>query len=128
VNRISPELRQSVEDRAGSRCEYCGLAQQQEPFFRFHVDHVVARQHGGITALQNLALACHFCNRHKGPNLSSIEPTTGIMVPLFNPRSDVWADHFEQHADMIRGRTPIGRATVALLCMNAANRRALRYQ
>jgi len=126
VNRVSPELRRSVEDRASSRCEYCGLAQQQEPFFRFHVDHVVGRQHGGMTAPQNLALACHFCNRHKGPNLSSIEPTTGIMVPLFNPRSDVWADHFERHADMIHGRTTIGRATVTLLCMNAANRRALR--
>lgn len=126
MNKLSLELRQWVEDRAGGRCEYCRIAQQDEPFFRFHVDHIVARQHGGETVPENLALACHFCNRHKGPNLTSIDPHTGDLVPLFHPRSDVWNEHFECFGDMIRGRTAVGRATATLLCMNAPNRRALR--
>jgi 5-methylcytosine-specific restriction endonuclease McrA len=119
-------MRRWVEDRADRRCEYCGIPQEKEPFFRFHVDHIIARQHGGETTTTNLALACHFCNRHKGPNLSSIDPLTANIEALFNPRSDVWLDHFELAGDKVLGRTPTGRATVSLLRMNAPNRRALR--
>jgi hypothetical protein len=126
VSKLAPELRQMVEVRAMGRCEYCRIAQENEPFFRFHVDHIVARQHGGETVPSNLALACHFCNRHKGPNLTSIDPHGGDLVSLFHPRSDVWADHFERRGDRIEGRTAVGRATVSLLRMNAPNRRALR--
>ena len=126
MSKLTPELRQMVEARANWRCEFCGIAQESEPFFRFHVDHVVARQHGGETVSGNLALACHFCNRHKGPNLASINPLTGELVPLFHPRSDRWTEHFERVEDRIEGRTAVGRATATLLCMNAPNRRALR--
>jgi hypothetical protein len=126
VNKLTPELRQMVEARANWRCEFCGISQENEPFFRFHVDHVVARQHGGETVSGNLALACHFCNRHKGPNLTSIDPLTGGLVPLFHPRSDDWSEHFLRLGDRIEGQTAVGRATASLLCMNAPNRRALR--
>jgi len=126
VNQLAPELRQWVEERAKACCEYCGLAQHDEPFFRFHVDHIVARQHGGETSADNLALACHFCNRHKGPNLTSIDPLTGALTPLFHPRKNLWHDHFERMDDKIQGRTTIGRATTTLPRMNAPNRRALR--
>jgi hypothetical protein len=51
----------------------------------FHVDHVVARQHGGRTDLSNLALACMHCNRHKGPNIAGSDPRTGEIVRLFDP-------------------------------------------
>ena len=115
-----------VEDRANRQCEFCEIHQENEPFFRFHVDHVIARQHGGETVSGNLALACHFCNRHKGPNLASIDPSSGDLVSLFHPRSDVWAEHFERLGDRIEGRTAVGRATATLLRMNAPNRRALR--
>jgi 5-methylcytosine-specific restriction endonuclease McrA len=51
--------RREVWSRAGSRCEYCGLPQEADPFLTFHVEHVIAKQHGGRDDLSNLALACH---------------------------------------------------------------------
>jgi hypothetical protein len=37
---------------------------------------------------------------------------------LFHPRQDDWDVHFEWEGSYIRGKTPIGRATVDLLQMN----------
>ncbi len=50
-------LVQEVWHRAGDACEYCQLPQalHAEPH---QIDHIIARQHGGPTALDNLALAC----------------------------------------------------------------------
>jgi 5-methylcytosine-specific restriction endonuclease McrA len=75
-----------VRDRAGQRCEYCRLHQEHEPFYRFHVEHVVASVHGGTDEINNLALACHRCNEKKGTNLSARDPVSGKIVLLFNPR------------------------------------------
>ncbi len=36
--------------------------------------------------VDNLALACLRCNRHKGPNVGSFDPLTGQLTPFFNPR------------------------------------------
>ena len=86
--------RELVRDRAGNRCEYCGAVEGLRARIRFHVEHIVARQHGGGDALENLALACHLCNAHKGPNLSGIDAATERLAPLFHPRRDRWAEHF----------------------------------
>jgi hypothetical protein len=115
-------LRESVRSGAANRCEYCRIHQDAEPMFRFHVEHVIPRQHGGIDDLENLALACGHCNRRKGPNLTAIEPQTGYITPLFNPRSQVWEEHFKLDGGVISGSTPIGRATVLLLQMNSTRR------
>lgn len=119
-------LRQVVHARASNRCEYCGLPQAAEPFFAYHVEHIVARQHGGSDDAENLALACYHCNARKGPNLSALDPESGALVRLFHPRRDRWEEHFELNGIVIVGRTAIGRATVTLLKMNAANHRRLR--
>lgn len=71
---------------------------------------------------------CSFCNAYKGPNLSSVDPLTGRVVPLFNPRQDRWRDHFALGGGEVAGLTPIGRATVRLLNMNAEHRVELRNQ
>jgi FCD domain len=63
---------------------------------------------------------------HKGPNLSGIDQESGALVRLFRPREDKWDDHFERNGVVILGRTSIGRATIGLLTMNAADRRRLR--
>ena len=118
--------RKLVRDRAGDRCEYCRLAQDDEPYYRFHVEHVVPRQHGGGDDPSNLALACHYCNLHKGPNLSGIDPEATLIVALFNPRQSTWAEHFEFRGASIVGLTPTGRATVRLLRMNDPARLQLR--
>jgi 5-methylcytosine-specific restriction endonuclease McrA len=92
---ISSASRRRVVARAGNRCEYCKLLQEDDPWVRFQVEHVLPRQHGGGNDQDNLALACLNCNAHKGPNLAGIDPETGQMERLFNPRKDSWPDHFE---------------------------------
>jgi hypothetical protein len=123
---IDAATRRQVRSRAENRCEYCGLSQEADRFFRFHVEHIVPKQHGGSDDRSNLALACHHCNLHKGPNLAGIDPHTGQMAPLFNPRTQRWEDHFELQGTWIVGRTPIGRATARVLAMNADEHRELR--
>jgi hypothetical protein len=107
----------AVRKRAGHRCEYC-LTAQAVSKFRFWIDHVRAIKHRGPTTLANLALACIFCNRHKGPNVGGIDPLTGRHTRLFNPRTDRWSDHFRCARLEIIGRTAMGRVTVDVLLMN----------
>jgi hypothetical protein len=78
--------------------------------------------------LENLALACYDCNRHKGPNLASVDPQTGQSAFLFNPRRQQWAEHFRLDGAMILPLTPIGRATAALLRFNSPDRVRLRLE
>jgi hypothetical protein len=118
--------RSLVRGRAGGRCEYCGILQAHIPFAAFHVDHIIPRQHGGSDAPENLALACYHCNLHKGPNLSGIDTETGAIVPLFHPRRDLWPEHFAMQDITVVGLTPVGRATVRVLQMNAVDRVELR--
>ena len=113
--------RSQVRARAGDRCEYCRIHQRQY-VLTFHVEHIVARQHGGSDDAANLALACHACNRYKGPNLAGLDPDTGHLTRLFHPRTDAWTTHFVLQAGRILGRTPVGRATVQVLNMNQPER------
>jgi hypothetical protein len=92
----------------------------------FHVEHIVARQHGGDDAPSNLALACNRCNLHKGTNLSSIDPDSGDVVSLFRPRDEVWGEQFFLRGSEIVGLTPAGRTTARLLHMNARRRMQFR--
>lgn len=123
---MQEQLRTIVRQRAGDCCEYCRLPQSALPFIRFHIDHIIAEQHGGSQELSNLALCCSRCNLAKGPNLSGIDSETGQIVTLFHPRNDVWDDHFQQNGVVIIGRTPTGRATVQVLNMNENQRLKLR--
>ena len=107
----------AVRQRARDTCEYCRFPQSGSRL-RFWIDHVVAQQHAGADDLRNLALACGFCNRHKGPNLGGVDPVSGQRAWLFDPRQDVWQEHFEWRGARIEGRTAQGRATVVALAMN----------
>ncbi len=91
------------------------------------IEHIVARKHHGSDDFENLALACFACNNHKGPNLSGIDQDSGEMMRLFNPRIDNWSAEFELIDAEIRGKTPIGRATVDVLAMNLPYRMDLRH-
>ena len=117
--------RQEVRSRVGDLCEYCRLP-QSALYLCFHIEHVIARQHDGGDDLDNLAPACDRCNLYKGPNLSAIDPQSGALVRLFNPRMDEWQRHFRLHDAVIEGFTEIGRATAHLLQMNAEHRVQLR--
>jgi hypothetical protein len=115
-------VRHLVRQRARQRCEYCRIPQDALPWATFHVEHIAARQHGGTDDVENLALACRRCNAYKGPNLASIDPATGAVMRLFNPRIDRWSDHFSLTEHEVFGLTAVGRATVALLNMNDPDR------
>jgi hypothetical protein len=123
---MDPSLREAVRRRAGNACEYCRIPQLATPLISFHVEHIVSRQHGGSDDMGSLALACDRCNAYKGPNLTSVDPETRNLVALFNPRRDIWDHHFVLRGGYISGLTPIGRATVRLLNMNAPRRVELR--
>lgn len=121
-------IRQLVRQRAAHRCEYCRIPQHALTWSRFHIEHIRARQHGGTDDLDNLALACRHCNLHKGPNLTSIDPATNRLVPLFNPRTDNWSEHFMLDELSIAGLTDVGRATAILLNMNDPERMQVRAE
>lgn len=110
-----------VERRAHGRCEYC-RAPQVASAYTFHVEHVVPRCRGGVDHPDNGALSCWSCNSAKAGHLTGTDPETSREEPLFHPRRDAWAEHFELSGDdgglRVLGKTPVGRATVARLRMN----------
>jgi hypothetical protein len=118
---ISASLRRTVEDRARECCEYC-LTPALIALLPHEVDHIIAQKHGGLTQADNLALACTVCNKHKGTDLASIDPSTGEVVSLYHPRRDRWTDHFQLNGAEIVPLTPVGRATARLLQLNRPER------
>ncbi|MGA3017691.1 MAG: HNH endonuclease signature motif containing protein [Bryobacteraceae bacterium] len=122
---MNRDLVREVRQRAQDRCEYCHLSVYVYPL-PFHVDHIIARQHGGQTVLENLALACLHCNRHKGPNIAGTDPDTGEIIRLFHPRVDLWSEHFEWTGAALGGRTEVGRVTIHLLAINDSDFLAMR--
>jgi len=94
AKRAETALERRVRARAGHACEYCRLPQSA---FRFtsSIDHIIAEFHRGKTQLNNLAVACLWCNVFKGTNLSRIDPVSREIVPLFHPRKQAWVEHFQ---------------------------------
>jgi HNH endonuclease len=117
--KISELLQLQVRQRANFLCEFCHACEKWQ-YVKFTVDHSLPLSLGGSDALSNLALACFHCNRQKTNRTDVIDPASGILVPLFHPRQQIWNDHFTWSADGLRilGLTPVGRATVALLELN----------
>jgi 5-methylcytosine-specific restriction endonuclease McrA len=119
-------VREFVRERAGNHCEYCLLKQEHLPFLTFQVEHIIPRKHGGDDPPVNLALACDRCNSHKGTNLTGIDPETGEIVALFNPRQHLWEEHFCLSDVTIVGLAAVGRTTIHVLRMNEERRVRLR--
>ena len=118
---IPAEMRRLVIGRAGRRCEYC-LIHEDDTYFGCEVDHVVSEKHGGLTVVENLAHACLACNRSKGSDLGSILVPAGELIRFFNPRIDVWSDHFSLDGVLIKPLTAIGQVTERILRFNAIER------
>lgn len=118
MSHIPEPLRRYVVERAKRRCEYCGL-HEDDAYFSHEIDHIYAEKHGGETTEDNLCLACVDCNRYKGSDLSSLDPTTGAIEVLFHPRRDRWHAHFRLlPTGVIEPLTAQGRVTVRLLRCN----------
>jgi len=117
-------IRAFVWERAGSRCEYCLLHQDDYGYQVFHVEHIIAKQHGGDDDTENLCVACSECNWAKGPNLAGL--LEGKLFPLFHPRRQKWERHFRWDGTTLVGKTKSGIVTVQVLDMNNVSRIMLR--
>jgi hypothetical protein len=118
-DRISAKLRQAVAERARGYCEFCRCPDCVSPQ-PFSIDHVFPKSRGGLTTFENLALICQGCNNHKYDKIEGFDPELQQKVRLYNPRQDLWHQHFQWSDDYrtIIGITAIGRATIETLKLN----------
>jgi 5-methylcytosine-specific restriction endonuclease McrA len=109
-------LKLMVYERANGCCEYCQTYEANSGQ-TMQGDHIAPR---GDDVLENLCLSCWNCNSSKHKAALVSDPETGARVPLFNPRTQAWSEHFEwlDGGTRVRGLSPIGRATVTRLKMN----------
>lgn len=118
---ISAALRREVVERANNCCEYC-LISQDDRSLPYEIDHIIAEKHGGATISDNLCLSCYICNGYKGSDIGSIDwDGSGKLTPLFNPRQQIWTEHFELDVSTARIHplTPEGRVTIFLMRLNS---------
>ncbi len=117
--KINKELDDRIRFQAKNRCGYCINPQELMPY-KLEIEHIIPKASRGETLEENLWLACRECNSHKAAKIKALDFLTGKTVKLFNPRKQVWSEHFEfnQTNTEIIGKTPCGRATVESLQMN----------
>ncbi|MEQ8676535.1 MAG: HNH endonuclease signature motif containing protein [Aggregatilineales bacterium] len=119
---VSNEQKRLVRQRAGNCCEYCRLSQSGQ-LVSFQIDHIIAVKHDGTDEDDNLCLACYDCNIYKGSDVAALDPLTRAATRLYDPRQQVWDEHFRLNPDAtISGLTPEGRTTVRVLRINDIER------
>lgn len=115
---ISKVARQLVRQRANFQCEYC-LLNEKRSFIGFEVDHIISRKHRGSNDPNNLAYSCGDCNRNKGTDIASIDWNNNNQITRFyNPRLDLWAEHFRLSNTVVESLTSIGEVTVTIFRFN----------
>ncbi|MBC7797267.1 MAG: HNH endonuclease [Pyrinomonadaceae bacterium] len=121
MTRISAKLRNKIIKSANNRCGYCQFPQDLIPI-PFEIEHILPTAEGGTNDEENLWLACRFCNGFKLAKTHAVDPQTNAETRLFNPRTQIWNEHFEFSQDNteILGKTACGRATILALKMNNA--------
>lgn len=104
------------------------MAPQTICAYTFHLEHIIPRSAGGNNSHDNRALSCWNCNSSKSNRVDGTDPDSGVAVSLFDPRKQVWSDHFKWDSSftLILGTTACGRATVAQLDMNAHSQQVAR--
>ena len=129
MSGISPKHSDTVRRAAKNRCGYCQLPQEITASL-LDIEHILPKARGGTDAEENLWLACRDCNCHKSTKVEAFDYITEQTLPLFNPRTQNWREHFRFSEDKTRiiGTTACGRATVIALRLNneqAVNARGL---
>lgn len=116
---VPADLRRRVAQQAGRRCGYCSTSELVVGT-PMDFEHLVPEAKGGLTEEENLWLSCSLCNSYKGSQTEHQDPLSGQVVKLFDPRRQIWNEHFEwfDHGTRILGLTAVGRATVAALRLN----------
>ncbi|NEP12469.1 MAG: HNH endonuclease [Symploca sp. SIO2C1] len=124
---IPASLRRLVIQRADNRCEYCGISQLGQ-VATFHIDHIVPVVADGETVSENLALACVSCSLRKGARQELEDLDKGEVLSIFNPRQQLWKEHFAWKGVQVVGLTATGRATVQALDLNRLTMLAIRSE
>ena len=116
---VSDTVRRKVAAAAQHRCGYCQTSQLISGA-QLHIEHILPLARGGASDEDNLWLACAWCNSYKSDLTEAPDPVSGEKAALFNPRQQIWGEHFRWREDGLEiiGVTPTGRATVAALRMN----------
>ncbi len=127
MNPSVQTLRERIAEQARHRCGYC-LTLEVVSGIPLTLEHIIPKAKGGQDVEENLWLSCRLCNETKGVLTEAIDPQAGVLVPLFNLRTQVWAEHFAWSEDGTRiiGQTPVGRATVAALTLKSELRVSVR--
>ncbi|HSH03782.1 MAG TPA: HNH endonuclease signature motif containing protein [Anaerolineae bacterium] len=120
-------MRRFVLKRAHNLCEYCGLSQVGQAA-TFHIDHIIPVTANGPTDTGNLALACVACSLYKSAQQTALDPLSNKPATIFNPRLDIWQEHFQWQDVQLVGLTPTGRATIKALKMNRPAILAIRQE
>ena len=115
----SRSLRRRIAGKARYRCGYC-LTQEVVSGIPLTLEHIIPKVKGGPDEETNLWLSCRLCNEAKGILTEAIDPNTGEFTPLYNPRNQIWTEHFawDETKTRIIGQTRIGRATIEALSLN----------
>lgn len=119
MSSIPKSLRLQVFAEAQYRCQYCRTSARLVGM-PLVIDHIIPTSAHGSNERENLAASCYRCNEFKGVKIRAVDPTTGKLVALFNPFSQVWNEHFSwaNGGTHIVGKTPTGCATVVALKLN----------
>lgn len=127
MSLISLALRQQLAAQARYRCGYCHT-QEAVSGVPLTVEHILPRAKGGSDDEDNLWLSCRLCNEAKGVQTHAIDPASAELAPLFNPRQQIWSEHFawSDNGVEVIGCSPAGRATVVALSLNTEFRRRAR--
>jgi hypothetical protein len=118
---IAESIRKKVIERAKNCCEYSHFS-DNDTYFPHQIDHIISLKHGGKTTIDNLAYACFPCNNSKGSDVGTIILPDQTFIRLFNPRTDIWDEHFEIFSGKFYSKTKIGEATIKVLNMNDLER------
>lgn len=80
--------RQNVFERDKNTCQYCGKKFDRKDL---NIDHVVPRQHGGLTSWTNVVCSCIDCNRRK----ANRTPEQAHMHLIRKPKKPRWRPFLE---------------------------------
>lgn len=80
--------RQNVFERDRNTCQYCGIRFERKDL---NIDHVVPRQHGGLTTWTNVVCSCIDCNSHK----ANRTPEQAGMRLIRRPKKPRWRPFLE---------------------------------
>ena len=119
MSAISNELKEKIRHQSKNRCGYCLIPQEIYPL-PLEIEHLYPKSAGGTDTEENLWLACRVCNNFKHTKIEVLIPRTNRKISVFNPRRQIWREHFEFNQDQTKiiGKTDCGRATVRALKLN----------